>query len=139
MDQQSAMNDSRAEVSSLTVPPNPRYARVVRMTAANVASLAGMSVDDVDDARMAAEEAFICACSSGVDTSMNIRFAISSGSVDMTFELGKDLGVLTDDSPKDPALAYARLLLDALCDTAEVAGQPAVLHLVKKSGTADAF
>ena len=46
-----------AETTVLEVPPLPRYARVVRMTAANLAVIAGMNVDEVDDVRMAAEEA----------------------------------------------------------------------------------
>ena len=50
-----------AETTVLEVPPLPRYARVVRMTAANLAVIAGMNVDEVDDVRMAAEEAFVYA------------------------------------------------------------------------------
>ena len=48
---------------SLSVSADPRLARLVRMTAANVAMLSSMSVDRVEDIRMAAEEAFIYACS----------------------------------------------------------------------------
>ena len=56
-----------AETTVLEVPPLPRYARAVRMTAANLAVIAGMNVDEVDDVRMAAEEAFVYACATGVD------------------------------------------------------------------------
>ena len=44
---------------ALTVACEPHLARIVRMTAANVATLSAMSVERVEDMRMAAEEAFI--------------------------------------------------------------------------------
>ena len=43
----------------LTVPAEPAYARSVRMMAANLAVLGEMTVDDIEDMRMAAEEGFI--------------------------------------------------------------------------------
>ena len=44
---------------TLSVAGDPRLARLVRMTAANVGALCSMSVDRIEDIRMAAEEAFI--------------------------------------------------------------------------------
>lgn len=124
------------ERSTLSVPPAARYARVVRMTAANIATLANMTIDDVDDVRMAAEEAFVCACASGLNERMQVDFIVSNTGLEMDFELG-DTDVW--DSPADDALGYARLMLDALCDSAEVVGTPARLHLVKRTGSADAL
>ena len=46
---------------TLSVAGDPRLARLVRMTAANVGALCSMSVDRIEDIRMAAEEAFILA------------------------------------------------------------------------------
>ena len=57
------MTDSKhsveTELTALEVPAQSDYARVVRMTAANLATLAGFGIEEVDDVRMAAEEAFI--------------------------------------------------------------------------------
>ncbi len=47
---------------SLSVPAEAEFARVVRMTAANLAVLCDMNVDEVDDLRMAAEEGFVYSC-----------------------------------------------------------------------------
>ena len=47
---------------TLSVAGDPRLARLVRMTAANVGALCSMSVDRIEDIRMAAEEAFIFGC-----------------------------------------------------------------------------
>ena len=46
---------------SLRLEATPALARLVRMTAANIAVLSSMSVDRVEDLRMAAEEAFVLA------------------------------------------------------------------------------
>ena len=46
---------------TLTVPARGEYARTVRMTAAALVSRMGMTYDEVDDVRMAAEEAFVYA------------------------------------------------------------------------------
>ena len=45
----------------LTVPARDEFARTVRMTAAALAGRMGMSLDDVDDVRIAVEEAFVFA------------------------------------------------------------------------------
>ena len=49
----------------LTVPAEPGFARIVRMTAASLAVTCDMGVDEVEDARMAAEEGFVYACATG--------------------------------------------------------------------------
>ncbi len=139
MDQAKEAQELDGQLSTLTVPPDPEYARVVRMTAANFAMLADLSVEDVDDVRMAAEEAFVCACATGVGGRMGIEFRVSAGRLDMSFELGADVDGLGREGDQDPALAYARLLLEALCDDVEVAGAPARLNVTKSSGTADAL
>ena len=46
----------------LSVPAEAAFARTVRMMAANLAVIGDMTVDDVEDARMVAEEGFVCAC-----------------------------------------------------------------------------
>ena len=44
---------------NVTVPALPEFARSVRMMAANLAVVCHMSVDDLEDVRMAAEEGFV--------------------------------------------------------------------------------
>ena len=125
------------ESTRLTLPPDARYARVVRMTAANLASIADLTVEDVDDVRMAAEEAFVYACATGVNGRLEIDFSVGDGQIEMVFSLG-DAMVSEDEA--EPALAYAALLLDALCDSCEITDAPqAVMRLTKTKGVADAL
>lgn len=113
---------------SLSVATDPHLARLVRMTAANVAMLSSMSVDRVEDIRMAAEEAFIYACSAPDASSTVISFDVDDEHVGMTFELSCD--EFSDDSQES---VYADLILASVCDSYEKQAAPARLHLELKA------
>lgn len=127
--------DESVETSALEVPALARYARVVRMTAANLASIAGLNVDEVDDVRMAAEEAFIYACATGVQGNMHIEFSMSPDGLAMEFELG-DAAVTEDD--REPALVYSAFILEAMCDECVIGDAPENrMRLFKRIGGDD--
>ena len=113
----------------LTVPADPAFARSVRMMAANVAVVGGMGIDAVEDVRMAAEEGFVYSCATEPSTS-DVSFSVGAGSIAMEFSLG-------DATSDDPALAYADLLLSAVCDDYEADRDAHVLRLTKRAGGAD--
>lgn len=111
---------------ALTLAAEPDLARLVRMTAANVGALAGMSVDRIEDMLMAAEEAFIYAASADPDGALTITFSLDDDGVRMTFELALEAFPAVKEG--DPA-AYADLLLAAVCDSYERTDGPARLVL----------
>ncbi len=114
----------------LTVTADPRLARLVRMTAANVATLSSMSVDRVEDIRMAAEEAFIYACAVQNGNELSIAFEVDVEHVTMTFSLACDpAGVC----PPEGEATYADLILGAVCDSYEKRADPAALVLTLKA------
>lgn len=119
------MSNSTAPIR-LSLPASPQLARIVRMTAANVAALSHMSVDRIEDMRMAAEEAFICASSADPDGELTVTFSVGEDGVSMDFELSVDS--FPPFSEGDPA-AYADLLLGAVCDGYEKSESPARLTL----------
>lgn len=118
-------------VIRLSVPPQATYARSVRMMAANLAVLCSMSVDEVEDARMAAEEAFVYACATAPEL-CEMTFSLSEDALHMEFSLGS---VVPSD---DPALAehveLAQLLLEAVSDACEIAEDGSTLHVSKLVG-----
>lgn len=123
------------ETTVLEVPARARYARVVRMTAANLASIAGMDVEAVDDVRMAAEEAFVYACATGVKETLRVEFGLAETGLSMDFELG-DAAVVEDET--EPALVYAALILEAMCDECVISDDPCGrMHLFKAIGGSD--
>ncbi len=124
------------ESVELVVPALPRYARVVRMTAANLASIAKLNVEEVDDVRMAAEEAFVYACATGAGPAIRIEFGISEEGLSMEFELG-DLPVAEDE--REPALVYSAFILEAMCDECVIGDGPnGRMRLFKRIGGTDA-
>lgn len=114
----------------LTVMADPRLARLVRMTASNVAMLSSMSVDRIEDVRMAAEEAFIYACSVEANAQVSLTFSVDEAHVAIDVDLGLD--DLPEADPESPA-AYAGLILGAVCDVYETIQAPARIHLELKA------
>ena len=117
------------QVIRLSVPCNPRFARPVRMMAASLATVSSMSVDDVEDLRMAAEEGFVYACATA-PASVDVEFVLADDEVRMSF----GLGATEPDLEGDPALSYANLLLAALCDSYELDAAAQQLRIAKMGG-----
>lgn len=116
---------------SLAVTCDAHLARLVRMTAANVATLSNMSVERVEDIRMAAEEAFIYACSAAPGSSLTVEFDVDPAHVAMAFRL--EAPTFPEPDGSDPAAAYMDLILGSVCDTFEKRAQPATLFLELKA------
>lgn len=115
----------------LTIPAEPDYARTVRMMAANLAVLSGMSIDEVEDIRMAAEEGFVWCCATKPDT-CEIDFFLEDG-VSMSLGLGS-----TEVDKNDQTPVYAKLILEAVCDEYSFDVEQALLTLKKRTDSADA-
>ena len=115
----------------LSLACDPHLARIVRMTAANVATLSNMSVERVEDIRMAAEEAFIYACASTPGEPLSIGFDADDDCVSMTFELACDDFVEPVDG--DMTAAYVDLILGSVCDAFDKRRDPAALVLTVKA------
>ena len=115
----------------LTVTADPHLARLVRMTAANFAMLSSMSVDRVEDIRMAAEEAFVYACAARPGDELPISFEVDRAHVSMTFDLGDT--DFDEVAARDETAAYSDLILGAVCDSYEKREQPAALLLTLKA------
>lgn len=113
----------------LIVPAEPEFARIVRMTAANLAVCCDMPIDDVEDARMAAEEGFVYACAT-VQDACDISFTIEQGQVSMTFSLGLDM----KEEDEDSSLDLVEALLGAICDESLVSDDETQLTLIKRTG-----
>ncbi len=118
----------------LTVPGTGAYAKTVRMTAAQLAILAGMTYDEVDDVRMAAEEAFVFASDCiAPDESIDFTFSLTDGALVI------DVGPLRecDDAKAHRAASegYAEFILRSVCDEfsieqTETGGSLRLVHFV---------
>lgn len=124
------MADSN-QIIELTVSCDPVLARLVRMTAANVATLSKMSVERVEDIRMAAEEAFVYCCSASGDGHVKIAFEATDELVSMNFAVGGESALPAQGD--DPTSAYNDLILGAVCSSYEKTQSPATLSLTLKA------
>lgn len=116
----------------LSVPADASYARSVRMLAANLAVLCGMSLDEVEDVRMAAEEGFVWCCATR-PARCEIAFDVADDAVSMAFSLGE-----ADLTADDQTSTYAALILEAVCDECDFDRREGLLRLKKRTDVAHA-
>ncbi|MFC2646587.1 MAG: ATP-binding protein [Coriobacteriaceae bacterium] len=121
----------------ICVPPKADFARSVRMLAANLGVVCALSVDDIEDLRMAAEEGFVYTCATNPET-VTVHFTLSDGEVAIDYSLGSTKVGVPDQDEDDNSLAYADLLLSAICDEHHIDETNNTLHLVKHVGATNA-
>lgn len=99
----------------LTVPAKSEYAKVVRMTAAALASRMGMSYDDVEDVRMAVDEAFIYAVD-GLDGDAEVTFSFEMNDETLGIVVGAGQSAIFSDEEAERRASLATFILDSVCD-----------------------
>lgn len=108
-----------ADRITLSVPSRAEYAKTVRMTAASLASRLRMTYEDVDDVRIAAEEAFVYAVDHAPDgEQIDVEFSAGDEAMDIRVKLCGELRV-TDEEAERRA-AYATFILQSVCDHYEL-------------------
>ena len=113
---------------TLSVPAEADFARSVRMTASTLAVCCDMSVEDVEDVRMIAEEGFVYACATAPER-VSVTFSLEGSTMGIDFELG-------EREPADESIELVEVLLSAVCDVFSVSEDGRTLHLVKRAGDA---
>ena len=124
---------------TLIVPAKSEYAKTVRMTAAALVSRIGMTYDEVDDVRMAAEEAFVYA-SDTLSEGAEVTFVFTLGDDGIEIDVGLGVEEPRSDEDSDRSVAYATFILESVCDRYEFASDEngAHLRLFKRAGATDA-
>ncbi|MBE0475794.1 MAG: ATP-binding protein [Coriobacteriia bacterium] len=118
----------------LSVPPKGEFAKTVRMTAAALGSRIGMTFDEVDDMRIAAEEAFVYACdraSAGVP--VDIAFEMGSDALEM---LVGPIPAGAGDGDDREGSRYASFILESVADEFEMLAEEvgSYVRVVKRAG-----
>jgi serine/threonine-protein kinase RsbW len=118
----------------LSTPARGEFARTARMTAAELASRMGMSIDDIDDVRIAVEEAFALASahSTGESAQVTFTFTLGEGSFEATANTPSNS---CDENLEDETGSrYARFILESVCDEFEIRVEDGscVIRLLKR-------
>lgn len=120
---------------TMTVPAKGEFAKTVRMTAAALSSRMGMTYDEVDDVRIAAEEAFVYACDTAPeDGDVSFEFTMDDECVVIAVSLGS--GSMLSDEETERRASYATFILQSVCDRFELSSDEngAVLRVTKCKG-----
>ncbi|MBA4370266.1 MAG: ATP-binding protein [Coriobacteriaceae bacterium] len=118
----------------LSVPARGEYAKTVRLTASSLATRAGMTFAEVEEMRMAAEEAFVFVCDR-VDEGVAVDIVFTVADDEVVMEAGPVTGTGAADDDAVQRGEYARFILEAVCDELELeaAGAECRVRLVKRS------
>lgn len=123
---------------NLRVPAKGEYAKLVRMTAAALSGRMGMNYDQIDDVRMAAEEAFVYAVETLQDGSeVTFEFVLTESELVITVPLGEENP--SSDEEGERRAAYATFILESVSDSYEFASGESgpYLRLVKRLEAGD--
>ena len=122
----------------LTVPAKSEYAKTVRMTASALVSRMGMNYDEVEDVRMAADEAFIYAVETlSATDDVCMEFVVGDGELMIDVAIGdQEFG---SDEEAERRASYATFILESVCDSVEFASDEHGPHLRlrKRVGSGD--
>lgn len=116
---------------TLTVPAEPVYARLVRMLAADVATVADLTIDIVEDIRMAAEEGFIYAQAVSEEP-VQVTYTQKEG--DFVIHLRFVVSKVAEDELDEQQMTYLRLILEAVSDNFEIdaANGSIIIHVASE-------
>lgn len=124
---------------TLTVPARSEYARTVRMTAAALVSRMGMTYDEVDDVRMAAEESFVYAVDTiADDDEVTFEFTIEEDVLRLEVALGAEPDV--PDEEVERRTSYAMFILQSVADSYDLVSDEQgrrYLHVTKRARSGD--
>jgi serine/threonine-protein kinase RsbW len=113
----------------LVVPASPEYLRLVRLTAAGLASRLGFTFDEVEDLRIAVDE--LCFHLLGDGDSEADDPSGDARTMDLTYSAGSDFIAITGKTgltgPAPEPSELSEQILDALVDEHEVSGDDGMI------------
>ena len=116
----------------LALPADTRLLRLVRLVASGLASTAGFDVDELDDLRIAVDEAVASLLEGGDGTRLNLRFDVGGSEVGMSGSTPAAPGMTLDAD----RVELSTQILAAVCDDHEldVSGGNVTVRIIKRRG-----
>ena len=96
----------------IRVPPDPSLSRVLRLAASGMASIAGFTVDEIEDIKIAVSEVLIALIEHGDGKPVDVQFEVDSQS----FKL-RGRSIVEKFDVNHPDLALCRSVLAGVCSS----------------------
>jgi hypothetical protein len=96
----------------LRLPPDPTLSRVLRLAASGIAGMAGFTVDEIEDIKIAVSEVMLALIEHGGGQSIEVQFMVE----DQSFTVRGQTAVETFDS-EHPDLLLCRTVLASVTAT----------------------
>ena len=95
---------------TLGLPPDPTLSRVLRLAASGMAGMAGFTVDEIEDIKIAVSEVLLALIEHGAGQSIDVQFMVE----DQTFTVRGQTAAETFDT-EHPDLLLCRTVLAGVC------------------------
>lgn len=108
----------------LRLPADPAMSRVLRLAASGLASLAGLSIDEIEDMKIAVSEVLVVLIEHGGGQPVDVSIeAVADG-----FHIDASTEVAQFD-PDDPDLRLCRAVLGGVCASHEIRVDDGTAHI----------
>lgn len=94
----------------LRLPPDPTLSRVLRLAASGIAAMAGFTVDEIEDIKIAVSEVLLALIEHGGGQSIEVQFSVE----DQSFTVRGQTAIETFDA-EHPDLILCRTVLASVC------------------------
>jgi serine/threonine-protein kinase RsbW len=124
---------------TLTIPAKGEYAKTVRMAASALGARMGMSYDDVEDLKMAVDEAFIYAVDTlSPEAEVMMFFDVNEHALEVSVHVGRSEECADEDG--EAREEFATFILDSVCETHDFVSHEdgsRTLRIVCRCGSVD--
>jgi hypothetical protein len=94
----------------LKLPPDPTLSRVLRLAASGLAGMAGFTIDEIEDIKIAVSEVLLALIEHGGGQSIDVQFTVE----DESFTVRGQTAIATFDA-EHPDLILCRTVLASVC------------------------
>ena len=102
-----------ADVISVFLPPDERYVHLLRLTVSGIGLRMDLTYDDVEDLKLAVNEAFLLAIGHSRNDRVAVDFQVSSDSAEVLF---KSVGDLAEHADSDDHESLGIFLIKGVMD-----------------------
>ncbi len=124
------MSGNNSDVISVLMPPDERYVHLLRLTVSGIGLRMDMTYDDVEDLKLAVNEAFLLSLGHNREDRVEVDFHVSGDAAEVRF---KSIGDLASHAESDDHESLGLFLIKGVMDEVkfENTGSETSLRMIK--------